>query len=153
MIRHALALWILSSLFLPQLHLSAADAVAFSSGKLTLHGVLYKPDGNGPFPAVIFNHGSAPGMLSSEAFEALGPVFVSRGWVFFAPYRRGQGLSSSAGPYISDEINAALKSVGIRAGAATMVRLLETDHLDDQLAALVAASRSGSRKGNGRKNR
>jgi hypothetical protein len=34
----------------------SADAFAFSSGKLTLHGVLYKPDGNGPFPAVIFNH-------------------------------------------------------------------------------------------------
>src|SRR5712691_174671 len=128
MIRHTLALpfWLLSTLLLLRLPLSAPDAVSFPSGNLTLHGVLYKLDGNGPFPAVIYNHGSAPGMLSSEAFDALGPVFVGRGLVFFAPYRRGQGLSASAGPYISDEINVALKSGGIRAGAATMVRLLET---------------------------
>jgi carboxymethylenebutenolidase len=76
-------------------------------------------------------------MVSNQAFEALGPVFASQGWVFFAPYRRGQGLSASAGPYIGDEIAAAEKKGGMRAGAATMVRLLETDHLDDQLAALA----------------
>jgi dipeptidyl aminopeptidase/acylaminoacyl peptidase len=125
-----------SSLLFPAL-VFAAEAVSFPSGQLTLHGVLYKPEGAGPFPAVVYNHGSAAGMLSSQAFEALGPVFTSRGWVFFAPYRRGQGASSSAGPYIGDEIAAAEKNGGIRAGVATMVRLLETDHLNDQLAALA----------------
>jgi len=99
--------------------------------------VLYRPEGSGPFPAIVYNHGSAPGMLSQEAFEALGPVFARRGWVFFGPYRRGQGLSAAAGPYIGDEIAAAQKRGGISAGAATMVRLLETDHLNDQLAALA----------------
>jgi carboxymethylenebutenolidase len=54
-----------------------------------------------------------------------------------APYRRGQGLSASAGPFIGDEIAAAEKKGGIAAGAETMVRLLETDHLVDQLAALA----------------
>ncbi len=112
-------------------------AVTFTSGNLTLHGALYKPEGPGPFPAVLFNHGSAPGMASKEAFDALGPVFVKHGWVFLAPYRRGQGLSASAGPYIGAEISAAQKDGGIRAGAATMVRLLETDHLTDQLAGLA----------------
>jgi dienelactone hydrolase len=76
-------------------------------------------------------------MLSKQAFEALGPVFASRGWVFFGPYRRGQGLSTSAGPYIGDEIAAARKRGGDSAAAAVMVRLLETDHLNDQLAALA----------------
>src|SRR5213594_1376502 len=113
------------------------DTVTFQNGAITLHGLLYKPAGTGPFPAVLYNHGSAPGMLSNEAFEAIAPVYVGRGWVFFAPYRRGQGLSASAGPYIADEINMAAKSGGIRAAASTMVRLLETDHLDDQLAALA----------------
>src|SRR4030088_993883 len=117
--------------------LAVAETVTFPSGEITLHGVLYKPEGTGPFPAVIYNHGSAPGMMSKEAFEALGPVFASRGWVFFGPYRRGQGLSASAGPFIGDQIDAARKKGGIRAGAATMVRVLETDHLDDQLAALA----------------
>jgi dienelactone hydrolase len=114
---------------------SASEIVTFPSGNLTLHGVVYKPQGTGRFPAVVYNHGSAPGMLSSQAFEALGPVFASHGWVFFGPYRRGQGLSADAGPYIRDEISAAEKKGGLALGAETMVRLLQTDHLQDQLAA------------------
>ena len=101
-----------SLLLLPGL-LFGADIIAFPSGELTLHGVLYKPEGTGPFPAVVYNHGSAPGMASKQAFDALGPVFASHGWVFFGPYRRGQGLSASAGPYIGDQIAAAEKSGGI----------------------------------------
>src|ERR1700730_15027842 len=117
--------------------LAVAETVTFPSGEITLHGVLYKPEGTGPFLAVIYNHGSAPGMMSEQAFAALGPVFASHGWVFFGPYRRGQGLSASAGPYIGDQIAAAEKNGGTPASAAAMVRLLETDHLDDQLAALA----------------
>jgi carboxymethylenebutenolidase len=64
-------------------------------------------------------------------------VFANHGWVFFGPYRRGQGRSASAGPYIGDEIAAATKKGGTTSGAATMVRLLETDHLNDQLSAFA----------------
>ena len=124
-------------LLLLPLVLSASETVTFPSGEITLHGELYKPEGTGPFPAVVYNHGSAPGMMSQQAFAALGPVFASRGWVFFGPYRRGQGLSASAGPYIGDQIAAAEKAGGLSAAAATMVRLLQTDHLDDQFAALA----------------
>src|SRR5437660_7236540 len=88
-------------LLLPSV-LVVAETVTFPSGEITLHGVLYKPEGTGPFPAVIFNHGSAPGMMSEQGFAAVGPVFASHGWVFFGPYRRGQGLSASVGPYIGD---------------------------------------------------
>lgn len=117
--------------------ISLGEVVSFPSGELTLKGVVYRPEGKGPFPAVVYNHGSAPGMLSKGAFEALGPVFAKHGWVFFGPYRRGQGLSASAGPYIGDEIASATKAAGIRAGAATMIRLLSSEHLNDQLAALA----------------
>ncbi len=128
---------IAAAVVLSQAVLASGRIVEFPSGSLTLHGALYVPQGRGPFPAVIYNHGSAAGMLSKEAFDALGPVFVQRGWVFFGPYRRGQGLSASAGPFIGDQIDAAIKRGGIAQGAATMTRLLETDHLDDQLAALA----------------
>jgi dienelactone hydrolase len=121
------------------------EVVTFPSGSLVLHGIVYRPSGSGPFPAILYNHGSAPGMMSVGAAEALGPSFAARGWVFFMPFRRGQGLSQSAGPYIMDQINAASDDDE----PATMVHLLETDHLDDQLAGLawlraqpyVAASR------------
>lgn len=111
--------------------------VTFPSGSITLHGVIYKPAGAGPFPAILYNHGSAPGMYNNEAFEALGPLFANRGWVLFAPYRRGQGLSAGAGPYIVDDMSTAGRKGGTSAYIATMIRLLETDHLNDQLAALA----------------
>jgi carboxymethylenebutenolidase len=114
-----------------------AEEVTFSNGALTLRGVLYKPAGPGPFPAVLYNHGSAPGMMNNQAFEAIGPRFVARGWVFFAPYRRGQGLSAQAGPFIRDQLEAAKKRGGFPARSVEMVRLLEGDHLSDQLAALT----------------
>jgi len=178
---------ILSLLLLPQTGPPAAaspagQVVTIDASERTLHGVLYRPAGPGPFPAVLYNHGSAPGMLNNQAFDMLGPLFAGRGWVFFAPYRRGQGLSASAGPYIGDEIASARRrafwlggalalallalawfgvlrrrstntrigavvaaglcaawaiDVGAqRAAASTMVRLLDTDHFADQLAAL-----------------
>ncbi len=76
-------------------------------------------------------------MLSQEVFDQLGPLFARRGWVFFAPWRRGQGLSADAGPYIEDQIKAAWKKDGVNAAATTMVRLLQTEHLNDQLAGLA----------------
>ena len=115
----------------------AENVITFPSGKLTLHGVMYKPEGVGPFPAIVYNHGSAGGMIPKQAFDVLGPVFAKHGWVFFGPYRRGQGLSASAGAYIGDEIAAAEKKGGQSAAASVMVRLLETDQLNDQLAALA----------------
>lgn len=84
---------------------ASVEQVSFSNGGVQLKGVLYKPDGPGPFPVVLFNHGSAPGMSNGQAFEKLGPLFVQRGWAFFAPYRRGQGLSASAGSYVLDVIH------------------------------------------------
>jgi len=115
----------------------AAETVSFSSGDKVLQGMVYRPSGPGPFPAALYNHGSAPGMLSKQAFDALGPVFVSHGWVLFGPFRRGQGLSAAAGPYIGDQMDAAQKRGGTAARVAEAVRLLETDHLNDQLAALA----------------
>ena len=72
---------------------TVAEVVSFPSGGNTLSGVVYRPAGAGPFPAVLWNHGSAPGMRSKEAF-----VSGSRGpWLkpfalavdsFAAPRRR-----------------------------------------------------------------
>lgn len=113
-----------------------AETITFQGGKNELRGLLYKPDGPGPFPALLYNHGSAPGLVNNEAFDAIAPTFVARGWAFFAPYRRGQGLSADAGPYIMDEVRSARARRGTPAAAETMTRLLMTDHLDDQIAAL-----------------
>ena len=73
--------------------------VVFPSAGLTLHGYLWTPPGRGPFPAVLYNHGSEK-LPGSKA--ALGAYFTAQGYEFFVPHRRGQGLSP--GPYISDVV-------------------------------------------------
>ena len=105
--------------------LSAAqpEEVTFPSGDLVLHGFIYKPQGNGPHPAILYNHGSEakPGWKPE-----LGEFFSSKGYLFFVPHRRGQGRS----PYDSNVES--LRAQGV-AGA---IALHET-HLEDQLAALT----------------
>ena len=111
----------------------APETVAFQSGDKLLHGYLYKPAGKGPFPAVLYNHGGSPGLVNNAAFEAIAPHFTEKGWVFFAPYRRGQGLSEDAGRYVLDRFKEA-ESPSARDAMA--VKLLSGEQLDDELAAV-----------------
>ena len=75
------------------------ELVSFLSGDLTLKGFLYKPEGAGPFPAIIWNHGSEklPGQQPD-----LARFYTSKGFVFFLPHRHGHGRSPGA--YIQDLI-------------------------------------------------
>jgi dienelactone hydrolase len=77
-----------------------AQTVSFPAAGGALNGFLYVPAGQGPFPAILWNHGSErrPG-----AQQELAEFYNSHGFVFFLPHRRGQGRSP--GPYIMDEIN------------------------------------------------
>lgn len=111
------------------------EVVYFKSGAIELGGELFKPSGNGPFPVVLYNHGSAAGMLNSQASQAIAPHFLGKGWAFFMPYRRGQGLSEQSGRYILDEIKQARASGGITAASKKLVNLLSTEQLQDQIAA------------------
>jgi carboxymethylenebutenolidase len=100
--------------------------IRFKSGDLKLKGFVWKPPGDGPFPALLWNHGSekSPGSVDTVA-----PYFVSRGYVFFVPHRRWQGRSP--GPYIMDELNALSRDNRNR-----MLVELHEIHLADQLAGL-----------------
>jgi len=77
-----------------------AELVSFPSPGGILYGFLYVPEGNGPFPAVLWNHGSEkrPGWQPE-----LAAFYNAHGFVFFLPHRRGQGRSPGA--YIMDEIH------------------------------------------------
>jgi carboxymethylenebutenolidase len=114
---------------------AGTEVVSFPSGNLALRGLLLRPKAAGRVRAVLYNHGSAPGLANNLAFANVAPSFVEHGWVFFMPYRRGQGLSASAGPYVGDEIDKAKKN-GAGAAATRQLDLLEGEQLDDQLAAL-----------------
>ena len=72
-----------------------AALVEYSAGR---KGFLYRPEGAGPFPVVVWNHGSErlPGWQTDLAH-----FYVQHGWAFFLPHRRGHGRSP--GDYIGDE--------------------------------------------------
>src|SRR6266478_4903861 len=63
--------------------------------------------------------------------ELFAPYFVSRGYIFFVPHRRGQGRSPGA--YIMDQLNAAISPEQ----RSRMLVSLNEVHLQDQLAALT----------------
>jgi dienelactone hydrolase len=108
-----------------------AQEVTFASGGLTLHGFIYRPEGPGPFPTVLWNHGSEqrPGWLPE-----LGPMFTRAGYVFFVPHRRGQGRSP--GPYILDDLERERRERGAEARSRLLVSLLE-QQVEDQVAGLA----------------
>ena len=102
------------------------ELIGFKSSDLELKGFVWKPSGEGPFPALLWNHGSekSPGSIDHVA-----PYFVNKGYVFFVPHRRGQGRSP--GPYIMDELNALSSD-----NRGRMLVELHEIHLEDQLAGL-----------------
>jgi dienelactone hydrolase len=113
----------------------ARQRVAFTSGDLTLSGILYLPQGSGPFPVLIWNHGSekAPGV--GRQFDTVASIFVPAGYVVFAPIRRGHGYSQ--GRYIVQVVDRTKATAGSDAARRMVVHLLETEQLDDQLAGLA----------------
>ncbi len=103
------------------------ERVTFKSDNLTLVGFLFKPDGAGPFPALIWNHGSEESPGTGRQFDAVAAIVVPAGYVVFAPMRRGHG--DSEGQYVMDQLRRA------QAGRnSLLVRLMEGEQLDDQLA-------------------
>ncbi len=115
---------------IPALGQAEKERVTFKSGELTLVGYVYKPAGQGPFPGLIWNHGSERNPAAMPQFDAVAAVFVPAGYVVFAPVRRGH--SDSEGRYIEDELRRQPEQVRAR----RQVDLLE-EQLDDQLAGLA----------------
>jgi carboxymethylenebutenolidase len=80
----------------------SAETVKYPSGEYSLPGYLYRPAGKGPFPAIIWNHGSE---RNPKAQPELARFYTGNGYVFFVPIRHGHG--KAPGTYIGaheDEI-------------------------------------------------
>ncbi|OFW34669.1 MAG: hypothetical protein A3J28_03400 [Acidobacteria bacterium RIFCSPLOWO2_12_FULL_60_22] len=114
---------------------STPTKVHVRSGSLTLGALLWRPNGKGPFPAVLFNHGSA--RKQDRFIELLGPLFARHGYVFLFLYRRGLGLSVGQGTYSTDLLDRERTTNDQDAANRLQVRLLETDERDDALAAIA----------------
>jgi len=79
------------------------EAVFYPSGKLQIEAYVYRPEGPGPFPVVIYNHGSRAGRERTEMpFTYVGKMLAASGYLVLVPERRGYGKSEGA-PF-SEEI-------------------------------------------------
>jgi carboxymethylenebutenolidase len=112
--------------------------VVVPSGTLRLKAFLWTPTGPGPFPAVLFNHGSGEGdpqhtgkLVITAAAKKIAPVLLKHGYAFLYLFRRGHGLSADQGPFIQDLLKREAAANGDLARKQLQLRLLTTDHLDD----------------------
>src|SRR5215211_3527059 len=110
--------------------------VTFTSDGVTLVGYTFHPDGPGPFPTVIWNHGSEKNPGGGPQFDSVAKVFVPAGYAVFATVRRGH--TGSEGVYIVDTLNV-LRAKGDGSDRDLLVRLHETEQLNDLLAGVAYA--------------
>lgn len=81
----------------------------FSDSHIQLAATEYKPEGDGPFPLLLINHGTPrspadfPKMKNSYAWQA--QFFARRGFVVINVLRRGYG--GSDGPWVENYFNCA----------------------------------------------
>src|SRR5262245_29112942 len=109
----------------------APRLVSFPSGELTLRGFLYKPEGEGPFPAIIWNHGSEK--LPGQQPE-LARFYTKQGFVFFLPHRHGHGRSPGA--YIEELIEKYAATEKNRTSVGKYVVKLQEEYNQDVVAAV-----------------
>ena len=77
--------------------------VFYTSGQLRIQAYLYQPPGKGPFPLVIYNHGSrADRERISVPFPYVGRTLMEAGYAVLVPERRGYGRSD--GPTFSEQV-------------------------------------------------
>ncbi|HET9838754.1 MAG TPA: dienelactone hydrolase family protein [Candidatus Angelobacter sp.] len=121
-----------------------AETVTIQSGPITLHALLWRPTGRGPFPAVLLNHGSGRSKQELEKLGSyedqapiLGPVFARHGYVFLYLFRRGVGLSADAGTAVVDLLDQEFAARGQAGRNALQLKLLEDGDLSDAQAGLV----------------
>ncbi|HTK94508.1 MAG TPA: alpha/beta fold hydrolase [Terriglobales bacterium] len=82
------------------------ETVFYSSGALKIEAYVYKPEGKGPWPAILYNHGSREGQERQELpMPFIAEAFVPAGYVVFVVERRGYGKSE--GTTFSDDVRGA----------------------------------------------
>lgn len=87
----------------------------YTSEGLRLEAYLFKPEGTGPFPLVVYNHGSRAGDARSERpVEYVARLLLPLGYAVLVPERRGYGKSD--GPTL-------VEAVGDDRGAKFVARL------------------------------
>jgi dienelactone hydrolase len=111
------------------------ETVFYTHDGLRLEAYFYRPAGNGPFPFVVYNHGSAlPGQERVERpVGFIGGLLQLAGYAVLVPERRGYGKSEGA---------TFAEEVGSDRGSRFVARLAA--EADDLLAAAEHVTRDPS---------
>lgn len=74
-----------------------SEEVFYKSGELKIQAYLYRPEGPGPFPVVIYNHGSRVGReRQPDPHRYIGELLTQAGFAVLVPERRGYGRSDGS---------------------------------------------------------
>ncbi|NPT58504.1 dienelactone hydrolase family protein [Paraburkholderia elongata] len=115
-----------------------------AAGTVTLETTIYKPDGAGPFPMIVFNHGKIPGDPRTQ--ERSDPLpfareFVRRGYVVVAPNR--QGFGHSGGTYQQDGCDVERNGVSQAGDVAATIDYMSKQPYVDATHIVVAGTSHG----------
>jgi len=79
------------------------ETLFYSHDGLRLESYFFKPDGAGPFPLIVYNHGSAPAGEEPREWpvQYIARIFVPAGYALLVPERRGYGKSEGL-PFSKD---------------------------------------------------
>jgi uncharacterized protein len=71
--------------------------ISYPSDDLTIYGVMNIPQGNGPFPVIILNHGyySPSSFVSGNGTQTIADILAKRGYLTLASDYRGHGKSEN----------------------------------------------------------
>ncbi|CAB3802412.1 dienelactone hydrolase family protein [Paraburkholderia fynbosensis] len=115
-----------------------------AAGTITLETTIYKPDGAGPFPMIVFNHGKIPGDPHTQERSNPLPLareFVRRGYVVVAPNR--QGFGHSDGVYQQDGCDVERNGIGQAGDVAATINYMSKQPYVDAAHIVVAGTSHG----------
>jgi dienelactone hydrolase len=112
------------------------DTVIVRNGTLRLRGLFWRPAGQGPFPAVLFNHGSGA-QLEPDRASRIGPLFARHGYAILYLFRRGAGLSARQGTQSGALMDREMAAYGQEGRNRIQMTLLERDEMGDARAGLA----------------
>ncbi len=113
-----------------------AEEIEFENGGVKLSGTLWKPEGKGPFPAVVWCHGSDKSTREAGTVHMAG--FLRAGYAFLAWDKPGAGKSGS-GPYFQQPLTVRAKEV-----LAAVEMLKHRNYIDAKRIGFSGISQAGN---------
>ena len=122
-------------------HAQAPPVGTFPNGDIALSYRLDRPEGRGPFPAVVIGHGS--GRMTKDDHGFFASNFVNRGYAVLRYDKRGVG--ESGGNYFSVGVPNGERMLGLLASdmAAGVKFLRSQPDVDPKRVGLMGASQAG----------